>query len=220
MHRSSTQRVRAQRTLAACLQRCVGCEKLSEREILSRVGALISVLRVNIGSESHSDPWNTVELECPERRGLITSLRCLLGMRCQRVTPAVLRVLRYAMQNPVMQIIIQEEFLDLFVVRSLDDRESSTAAERVEVLKLFEMLTIMDPTSISDPQVLLPSFQLCMTHPTFRIPQSGIFCRFSVSFRPSSLWRRVLMTRYVKLHLNGCAVSQFETLRAYLAGMV
>ncbi|KAL1522725.1 hypothetical protein AB1Y20_017700 [Prymnesium parvum] len=138
----------AERGLAACVQRCASLDTLPEREIVFRVKALISALRA-------AEAAAIEELRASdELRAAIRALRKLLAMRFKTVAPTAMRLLRYlVVKSSHARGVAREEFVDLFMIRSLEDRETSSLAERVEALKFFEALMATEPSSISDPQL-------------------------------------------------------------------
>lgn len=134
--------------MASCLRRCIGCETLAEKEILTRLKALISVMRREDGTGA--DPTCAEKVgACAEAHALVISLRKLLAQRVGLVNTSVLRLLRYLMHSTVMRALVHAEWLDLFVARSLED---GLLSERVEALKLFDLAVQTDCASISDAQ--------------------------------------------------------------------
>ena len=101
--------------------------KLPEKEVSARLGDLISSLRAQGTGKIEVDPTRVHVLKSDRLRKLLVALRQILSGRESKPRPAALRVLRYLCNSPEAISIAREEYLDLFVARSLD-RDSKEAA--------------------------------------------------------------------------------------------
>ena len=121
---------------------------LPEKDGRARLHALISSLRARGTGEAGVNVSRVQVINGERLRKLLVSLRQLLCGREPKLRPVALRVLRYLCHTDEAIVLMREEFLDIFVARSLE-REAVHMQERAAALRIFDHLAILQPKSLT-----------------------------------------------------------------------
>ena len=135
-------------SVAAAADAAAESHTLPEKEGRARCCELISALRAQGTGEIEADPKRVQMVNGERLRKLLQSLRSVLAGSEAKLRPAVLRVLRYLCCSDEAVVLLREEYLDLFIARSLE-REPSQMEERAAALRLFDRLVALQPKSLT-----------------------------------------------------------------------
>ena len=138
----------AKQDVAAAVDAALEAPTLPEKEGRARLHALISSLRTHGTGEIELDLSRVRTINGGQLRKLLVSLRRLLCGREPKLRPVALRVLRYLCHTDEAIVLMREEFLDMFVARSLE-REAAHMQERAAALRVFDHLAALQPKSVT-----------------------------------------------------------------------
>ena len=135
-------------SVAAAADAAAESHTLPEKEGRARCCELISALRAQGTGEIEADPKRVQMVNGERLRKLLQSLRSVLAGSEAKLRPAALRVLRYLCCSDEAVVLLREEYLDLFIARSLE-REPSQMEERAAALRLFDRLVALQPKPLA-----------------------------------------------------------------------
>ena len=148
MRLDATSIAEASAEVAAAADAALKAPTLPEKEGRARLHALISSLRARGARDAGVDLSRVQVINGERLRKLLVSLRQLLCGRAPKLRPVALRVLRYLCHTDEAIVLMREEFLDIFVARSLE-REAVHMQERAAALRIFDHLAMLQPKSLT-----------------------------------------------------------------------